>query len=124
MKGAPRWTRACRPIALAMALVANLFAAGVPVLHAFAHELAEPHHAAESRGAEVDHGHDEIHPASLHDEQLVVKRLSIDLSFLVPAGVKGIVAFTAPATLQHRPALRLVSRAPPGSDLARAPPSA
>ena len=126
MTGVHRRTRAGQGFALAMALVASLFAAGVPVLHAMAHELAEVHHPAEAltTGSELEHGHDEVHPASLHDEQLLIKRHSLDLSFTVPAPAKELTTFVAPATIQHRPAVRLASRAPPSSDLPRGPPLA
>ena len=120
----PATRRVLRTFAVLMALVANLVAAGVPLLHAMAHEVAEEHHPAEGTGAAVEHGHDEVHPESLHDAQLLVKRHSIDLSFIVPLAVREMIAFSAPATVQHRPALRLVPRAPPTPGLARAPPSA
>ena len=125
MNEAPRSDRTRRAFAATVALAANLLAAGVPVVHAMAHEIAEASHPAEAVGsrATLSHEHDEVHPASLHDEQLI-KRHSVDLAFVVPAATTEITAFVAPATIQHRPARRLASRAPPTSDLPRGPPLA
>lgn len=113
-------------MAATLALAATLFAAGVPVLHAMAHNLAEEDHPAEAMatGPEVEHPHDEVHPASLHEELRLIKRHLVDFSFTVPAAAKELTAFVAPANIQHRPAVRLASRAPPTSDLPRGPPLA
>ena len=125
MKTAPS-TRLCRSAAVFLALVANLFAAGVPVLHAMAHEFAEEHHRAPEGGtlAHVEPGDHADHAASLHDDRLVVKRQSVDLVFTVPAGTTDLYLSSAAGIVEHRPVLRHSSRAPPTSDLARAPPLA
>jgi hypothetical protein len=116
--------RLCRLAAVFLALVANLVAAGVPVLHAMAHEFAEEHHRIPEAGtlAHVEPGDDAQHAASLHDERLVLKRQPVDLVFSVPAASAELDVATAPGVVEHRPVLRLSSRAPPTADLARAPP--
>jgi hypothetical protein len=126
------WQRFGRALFAVLALVANLFATGIPLLHALAHEHG--HREAHAHGCERAHGgehhaptchreeHDEIHPASLHDEYLVVPRAGLDLaptllseSFLEPALVRADTA-PIPATSTLR------SRAPPHTSHARAPP--
>ena len=115
-----------RALAVLLALVANLIAVGVPVLHALAHEMAEAHHPSPElpAGPQVDHGHDEVHADALHDERVLTKRQAIDLAFILPAEAEAPTALTSAARIKHRPPSRLASRAPPGSDLARAPPLA
>ena len=118
--------RFTRLLAVLLALVANLIATGVPVLHALAHEVAEEHHPSPELPAvpQVDHAHDQVHADALHDERVLTKRQAIDLAFLSPAEAEEPASFTSPARITHRPALRLASRAPPNTDLARAPPLA
>jgi hypothetical protein len=123
------WTslaRLPRTLAVVLALAANLVAAGVPVLHAVAHEVAEGHRPDPEAAAlaQIDHGHDEVHPASLHEERAPIKRPTLDFSFVLPDEAQKPVAFAAPATTRHRPVLRVISRAPPRTDPARAPPLA
>ena len=121
-----------RLLVACLALVANLIAAGVPVLHAFAHDAhfaSADHHSAavDDQGAELhereaDHDHDQAHAASLHDECVALKRVVVDLGFLAP------VRFVLPGepdmdrVVPKRPVQRLASRAPPPGDPARAPP--
>ena len=118
--------RSARSLAVLLALVANLIAAGVPVLHALAHEAAEGHHPeSELSGlSHAEHGHDEVHAEALHDERLVTNRHALDLAVVLPVDVEVPASFTSPARVTHRPALPLASRAPPATDLARAPPLA
>ena len=118
--------RLLRSVAVFLALVANLVAAGVPVLHAMAHEFAEEHHPAPEAEtlAHIEPGDHADHAASLHDERVLIKRQPIDLAFTLPAATAEPSVFTAPAAVSHRPALRVSSRAPPTADLARAPPLA
>ena len=144
--GTSRW----RLLAVCLALVANLVAAGVPVLHSLAHEahsagwghdVAATHHqegehhagrehhppathefAAERHAAESDHHHEQAHAPSLHDECVALKRLAVDFAFLAP------VRFVLSGEPEHdgsvprRLVQRLSSRAPPPGDPARAPP--
>ena len=118
--------RLARLLAVLLALVANLIAAGVPVLHALAHEVAEEHHPSSDLPAvpQVDHGHDKLHADALHEERVLNKRQAIDPAFLSPAEAEEPASFISPERITHRPALRLASRAPPSTDLARAPPLA
>lgn len=124
--GTSRW----RLLAACFALVANLVAAGVPVLHAFAHHGAgEEHHhdAAHGHGAELHagdagHGHDRAHAASLHDECVAVKRVAVNLAVLTVCRTALLVSPTAERDVPARPVQRLSSRAPPPGDPARAPP--
>lgn len=117
--------RPARTLALLLALVANLVATGVPVLHALAHEAEEAHHPSPEHPAlpQVDHGHDEIHAEALHDAGVLVKRQVLDLACILPGEVETPGSFSSTARLQHRPALPLTSRAPPTTDSARAPPT-
>lgn len=121
-----RRLRSARSLAVLLALVANLVATGIPVLHALAHELAERGHSDAHHVdlAEIDHGHDTVHADALHDAQLLTKRQVVDLAFILPAAGEAVASFSSPARIQHRPPLRLASRAPPRGDLARAPPPA
>lgn len=121
-----------RLLVACLALVANFIAAGVPVLHTFAHDAhftsADHHsaavdvHGAELHEREAGHDHDQAHAASLHDECVALKRVAVDLDFLVP------VRFALPGepetdrVVPKRPVQRLSSRAPPPGDPARAPP--
>lgn len=120
-----------RRILLALlALVANLIAAGVPVLHAAAHAAHEgdPHHEDAPFGQpaldHTDHDHDAIHPAALHDEGSPKGRSSVVFVFPAAADLPQL-----PVTVAERrdipiPVPRLSSRAPPPGDPARAPPPA
>jgi hypothetical protein len=106
-----------------LALVAILFAAGTPVLHAAAHHAHESEHPAEIVSAQrIDHGHGEIHAPSLHDEGRVVQKFAPDFHFYAPApfGVLVLPAAKPPVVIRSVP--RLPSRAPPPGDPARAPP--
>jgi hypothetical protein len=116
---------------MVLALIANLFAISVPLLHALAHEHGhrdahahgqehahQDHHVPSGQGDE----HDEIHPASLHEEGLVIPRAALDFPVaLIPetspesAAVKVDVAPFVTASALH-------SRAPPWTTPARAPP--
>jgi hypothetical protein len=128
---AVRWRRHGSALFVVLALVANLYATGVPLLHALAHEHAhrEAHahgheHAHQDHHAPSHHGenHDEIHPASLHDECLVVPRAGLDFvlapipeSLLEPSARVRVEAPFVVSTALH-------SRAPPRTTPARAPP--
>jgi hypothetical protein len=113
-----------RRLAVYLALAANLFAAGIPVLHPLAHALAEKHHPVAEAGtlAHVDQGDVDDHAAALHDERVLIKRQAIDLAFTVPVATTDLLVASAPAALQHHAVLRLSSRAPPSADLPRGPP--
>jgi hypothetical protein len=122
-----------RALFVLLALVANLVATGVPLLHALAHEHGHGHREAHAQGHEHAHEgdhapsrhgeeHDEIHPASLHDEWLVVPRAGLDFaaalipgSSLEPIALLVVVAPFLAASALH-------SRAPPRTTPARAPP--
>jgi hypothetical protein len=126
-----RWQRHGSSLFVVLALVANLFATGVPLLHALAHEHAhrEAHaygheHAHQDHHAPSHHGeeHDEIHPASLHDEYLVVPCAGLDIvvapipeSLLEPTALVRVEAPVVVSSALH-------SRAPPRTTPARAPP--
>jgi hypothetical protein len=126
-----RWQQCARALFVVLALIANLFATGVPLLHALAHESGhqEPHdHGREH--AHRDHhlpsgqgdDHDEIHPGSLHDEYLIVAGGGFDFAVasvadtsLEPSAVTVEVARWVATSALH-------SRAPPRTTPARAPP--
>jgi hypothetical protein len=129
-----RWQRCGRALSVVLALVANLFATGVPLLHALAHEHEHAHREAHAAGHEHPHEgghhepsrqreeHDGIHPAALHEECLVVPRAKLDPapalrseSLREPVSV-AVEAPASPATVTLR------SRAPPRATPARAPP--
>jgi hypothetical protein len=114
-----------------LALFASLFATAVPLVHALAHEYGhreahahgsedapEDHHAPSHYGEE----HDEIHPASLHDEGLVVPRERLDRTVapLPQPSLGPTVLLQAEAPFVASSALH--SRAPPRTTPARAPP--
>jgi hypothetical protein len=126
-----RSQRCGRALFTVLALVANLFATGVPLLHALAHERGHAeahvlghehthrdHHAPSHQGDE----HDEIHPAGLHDECLVLPRAALDLDVALVRAVAldrldlGVTEAPSAATSA------LHSRAPPRAPSARAPP--
>jgi hypothetical protein len=126
-----RWQRCGRTLFLVLALVANLVATGVPLLHALAHEHGhrdahahgqehahQDHHVPSGQGDE----HDDIHPASLHDECLVVPRAGLDFAVaLIPEaslGPPAVMVEVAPFVTTSA----LHSRAPPRTSPARAPP--
>jgi hypothetical protein len=124
------WQRCGRALFVVLALVANLFATGVPLLHALAHEHAhqEGHAHGHEHGHRENHApsgqgneHDEIHPAALHDDCLVVPRAGLDLtvalipeSYAEPASLAVVAPFVVTSALH--------SRAPPRTTPARAPP--
>jgi hypothetical protein len=126
-----RWQRCARALFLVLALVANLFAAGVPLLHALAHEHG--HREAHAHGHEdgdqdhrvpSHHGeeHGEIHPVTLHDDCLVVPRAGLDFAVALhpESGLEPIAFVVAEAPFVATSALH--SRAPPRTAPARAPP--
>jgi hypothetical protein len=124
------WPRCGRALFVALALVANLFATSAPLLHVLAHEHAE--REGHGHGHRHDHpgdrhaggggeDHDEVHPASLHDEYLVVPRAALDFTYVLipgfvlePIGQDVAAPFVATSSLH--------SRAPPPTAPARAPP--
>lgn len=118
--------RALRVATTALALVANLFATSVPVLHALVHEREARHHEAPAAAgaATFDHGHDPAHADALHDELVLVKRQPLDLFFIALVGGIDAVLVTETRVVSSDPSYALPSRAPPASDLARAPPPA
>lgn len=113
-----------RVLIVSLALIANLFAAGTPVLHAWTHHREGDDHHAPVVELQVDHDHEAEHPRSLHDDTLVVKRHALDLTFLhATPGVESVVVATE--CIRVRPTVAsLGSRAPPPGDPARAPPLA
>lgn len=126
-----RRARYGRTLFVVLALVANLFATSVPLVHALAHEHA--HEEAHTSGHEHQHSghpsptghdeeHDEIHPASLHDECLVVPRAGLDFAVaLIPlSSIEPVALVVAGAPFVVSSALH--SRAPPRTTPARAPP--
>lgn len=113
-----------RVLFASLALVANLIAVGVPVLHAWAHKFGHGHDVALAAAAEVDHPHDEVHPLALHDDCVLVHRSVLDLAPglpVEPADLASHVIRRDPPTDPVAPAL---SRAPPAPTQARAPPLA
>jgi hypothetical protein len=126
-----RWQRCGRALFVVLALVANLFAISVPLLHALAHEHG--HRDAHAHGQEHAHQdnhvpshdgeeHSEIHPASLHDECLVEPRAGLDLAVaLIPeTSLQPVALVMAEAAFVVTSALH--ARAPPRTTPARAPP--
>jgi hypothetical protein len=126
-----RWQRHGRALFVVLALIANLFAISVPLLHALAHEYGhrdthshghehahEDHHVRSGQGDD----HDEIHPASLHDECLAVPRAGLDFAVVpIPeSSLEPVVLLVAEAPFVIESALH--SRAPPRTTSARAPP--
>lgn len=118
-----------RTLVVLLGLVANLIAAGAPLLHAFMHELHEAAHhdeheaelALHTGGTETDHGLD-VHPQALHDEARLVKRDAMVFAFpalavALPEPVESEIEY-----LTSEPPGSLRSRAPPPGDPARAPP--
>ena len=140
--GTSRW----RLLAVCLALVANLVAAGVPVLHSLAHEAhfgdwdhhaSAPHHldgehsagrehhppaTHEQHATESDHDHEQAHAPSLHDECVALKRLAVDFAFLTPVRFVLSAEPEPDRSVPRRPIQRLSTRAPPPGDPARAPP--
>jgi hypothetical protein len=126
-----RWRRCVPALFAVLALVATVVATGVPLLHALAHEHG--HHGAHAHGQEHAHQdhhapsghgdeHEEIHPASLHGEWLVVPRTSFDfaLALISESSLQRIALVVAEAPFVPTSALH--SRAPPRTAPARAPP--
>lgn len=111
-----------RRLVASTALVANLIAAGVPVLHAWAHEVADSHHAHAAEVEAVDHSHDEVHPRALHNDYLVVHGVAFDLALALPLPAPELVTFVGEAAPPVHPVAPVSSRAPPSPSPARAPP--
>lgn len=115
-------------LVVSLALVANLIAAGVPLLHALAHEHGHGEvqghvHDLDAHAPSVGHEHGEIHPASLHDDFVVIPRRTVDLGYALPAAPNhGPVAVEAEIAPPRVAALFVFSRAPPDTPPARAPP--
>ena len=111
-----------RALFASLALVANLVAAGVPVLHGWAHEMAESHHADGGEVEAIEHSHDEVHPVALHADCLVVHRIAFDLAMALPMQPVEIETLVTEAALAFHPVAPMSSRAPPSPGQARAPP--
>ena len=111
-----------RALFASLALVANLVAAGVPVLHAWAHEVAESHHPHALEVEAVEHSHDEVHPGALHADCLVVHRIAFDLAVALPMPSVELETFVTEGALAFHPVAPMSSRAPPSPGQARAPP--
>jgi hypothetical protein len=92
------------------------------VLHAWAHEVADSHHAHAAEVEAVDHSHDEVHPGALHADCLVVHRVTFDVAAAPPMPSSELETFVAEAALTFRPVAPMSSRAPPSPCQARAPP--
>lgn len=107
-----------------LALVANLIAAGVPVLHAWAHEGAHGHEVVASAQGVVDHSHDEVHPPALHDECLLTQRAPLDVALALPVSPFLVEPLGRETAMVINAVAPVASRAPPGHDQARAPPLA
>lgn len=120
--------RAGRAALAMLALVANLIAAGVPVLHAWAHDAhalaheVEPAHGAAAVVPEADHPHEEVHPLALHEECLLVHRAALNLALALPAAPVQFESLHTDETPAFHPVSPVASRAPPSGDHARAPP--
>lgn len=106
-----------------MALFATLFATGVPVLHAWAHEAVQGHDRA-AAGPVAEHAHPEVHPAALHDDGLLTHRAAVELELAPPVSPLAVDSAARPGAPIVRPVPAVSSRAPPGRDRARAPPPA
>lgn len=123
-------TRTGRLLLASLALVANLVATGIPVLHAWAHAVADAHHGAETHhpalaeAGAIGHSHDEVHPAALHGDSLLVHRTVFDLSLALPAPPVEIERSATGTLLPFHPVAPMSSRAPPSPGQARAPPLA
>lgn len=105
------------------ALVANLFATSMPLLHFWVHEVTETHARANLDIQSVE-STAEVHPAELHDDCLRVPCIAFELS---PAAVAGRyeLGFVVPEYVKVQQAfLSAASRAPPTLEQARAPPIA
>lgn len=116
--------RGLRAVLAPLAILANFAAVGQPVAHAWAHEAHQEHHNEVRAESVVDHSHDEIHPLALHDDYVPVQRSGPDASSALP--IPALELTVAPATSMPaiHSVLRAPSRAPPGQDRARSPPSA
>lgn len=112
-----------RVLIVSLALVANLVATGVPVLHAWTHEV-EHAHDADPAPEPTEHSHDEAHPPQLHDDCLAVHRVSPDVSPALPATSTDFVSLAAGSVPAVHAVVHVSSRAPPAPTRARAPPSA
>ena len=102
-----------RVLIASLALVANLIAAGVPVLHAWAHEVVDVHHAHAEVTERVEHSHEEVHPEALHADCLMVQRVAVDLGFALPMQPPDLVNFVTETTLSVHPVARALEILPP-----------
>jgi len=114
--------RSGRALLAFLALVANFVATGMPMLHAWAHEVADSHHAHAGEVESIDHTHDEVHPAVLHADCLVVHRVAFDLAVALPTQSLELQTYVVEAAVAFRPVAPVLSRAPPSLSQARAPP--
>ena len=108
-------------------LVANVLAAGTPLLHAAAHtghDRGHEHNNAVVAQDQADHGHGEVHAPSLHDDGALVKKVAPDFLFVAPAPLIAPDLPGSERAVAFHPVPRLPSRAPPPGDPARAPPLA
>lgn len=115
---------------MSLALVANFIAAGVPVLHAWAHQHhslfhhEDAGHPVEAVVPDGEHPHEDVHPLALHDDCLLAQRDAQHLALALPApGVELPILLTEEASAHH-PVSPVASRAPPSAARARAPPFA
>lgn len=116
-----------RHVFVLLMLVANVLAAGTPLLHAAAHtghDRGHEHHDAVVAQEQADHGHGEVHAPSLHDDGALVKKAAPDLLFVALATPVSLDLSGQERTVAFHPVPRLPSRAPPPGDPARAPPLA
>ena len=111
-----------RVLLVSFALVANLIAIGVPVLHGWAHGGDHGHHEMVAEVGEPEHSHGDVHPLSLHDDCLLIHRLALDLAPALPPARTEFVSFATPAAPAVHAVLPMSSRAPPAPGQARAPP--
>jgi hypothetical protein len=111
-------------LSVGAALVANLLAASVPLVHALAHAHHERHAEKHVRGAShapLEHGteHEQIHPEPLHDDWLAQRGAELGPAI---APIRG--APDQPTVVRTAPTLALESvlhaRAPPRAPPARA----
>lgn len=105
-----------------VALLANTIAVARPAFHAWAHANEEHHAQDPAAGHQLEHSHDEIHPATLHDDCILLTRDALDDA--VAERVETVAFIVAIEEVGHRWTVAPVaSRAPPGLDRARSPPT-
>jgi hypothetical protein len=104
-------------------LAAHLIAVLVPLLHTWSHGTEAAHHGPPA-GVVIDGEHHEIHPGALHDHWVMVDRAPPDAFLPSPVPPFGVVPAREIELLHARRTSHLGSRAPPGGDVARSPPSA